>query len=133
VHTSFKIEQPVATFIEPKTVEVFMDSDKNLVRFERSTRTRWDIDIERARELHSKLGAMLADHDQARAPTSDVAKVIKWTARAEFTQVQYTDGTGTLGDVTLRDTEGVEIVGNGSLQAPLAVAVKPGYRIIRDN
>jgi RecB family endonuclease NucS len=63
---------------------------------------------------------------------SEMAKQIKWRAPATFEMVQYADGTGDLLMVTMKPVEGVEITGNGSLQAPLTIAVAPGYRIVRE-
>lgn len=60
-------------------------------------------------------------------------KSVKWQKRAEFIQYQYKDGTGDLLNATFRDVEGVEITGNGSLQAPLTVRVLPGYRVVRED
>lgn len=59
-------------------------------------------------------------------------KTVKWRDRKTVTRIQYTDGTGDLCDVTMRDVEGVEITGNGTLQAPLTVRVLPGYKIVRE-
>ena len=59
-------------------------------------------------------------------------KEIRWRRHATVEQVQYEDGTGDLCNLTYKEPEGLEIVGNGSLQAPLTVRVKAGWSLVRD-
>lgn len=56
-------------------------------------------------------------------------KLVKWRRPAPFEMIQFDDDTGVLVNATFRPVNGVEIVGNGSLQAPLTVECEPGYRI----
>lgn len=54
------------------------------------------------------------------------ARAVKWRDHTTVERIQYEDGSGELCHVTYRDLAGLEVTGNGSLQAPLTVRAKPG-------
>lgn len=69
---------------------------------------------------------------RATAATSSAAKTI---ARVETTNIQrvlYEDGTSDLTNVTMREPEGLRIVGGGTLPSPLSVELAEGWSLIRD-
>jgi hypothetical protein len=59
------------------------------------------------------------------------AKPIKWKDHHVVYRIQYEDGTGDLCNVTFANQPGVQIVGNGSLQAPLKVECEDGFALLR--
>lgn len=59
-------------------------------------------------------------------------RAVRWRRFATVDQIQYQDGGGDLCNVVTREPEGLRIVGNGTLQAPLSVEVLPGWRLVRN-
>lgn len=64
------VDQPVRAFVEAKTLTVTLDSDKDLVTFEHLARG-FGLDIQRTRDLHSKLGSMLVEFDEQREAAAE--------------------------------------------------------------
>lgn len=56
---------------------------------------------------------------------------ISFVSQPDFNAIHYEDGSGDLEFAVYREVEGVEITGNGTLQAPLTIKVKPGYLIVK--
>lgn len=65
--------------------------------------------------------------------TKQDGKRIVHSRNATITQATAADGSGSLLGVTFRNVPGVEIVGNGTLQAPLTVNVQPGWVLVQSS
>jgi hypothetical protein len=59
-------------------------------------------------------------------------KKLTWSRDATFKMMQFSDGSGVLCGAVLKANEGVKITGNGSAEAPLAIEILPGYRLVRE-
>jgi hypothetical protein len=67
-----------------------------------------------------------------RSMEGQMDRKVNWSRAATFEMIQFSDGSGVLSGAVLKPCEGVRITGNGSLQAPLAVEIMPGYRLVRE-